>query len=106
MKLLLHVCCAPCSIKCIEQLREENIEPTLFWYNPNIHPFIEYRNRKNALIEYAKSMDLKLIIDDNQNSLYKVISAGTESTVSYAGPINKTVKKVSVPSQIVIDGVT
>ncbi len=64
MKLLLHSCCAPCSIKCIDTLREEGIEPTLFWYNPNIHPFTEYRNRKNALIEWAKEENLEAIIKD------------------------------------------
>jgi len=63
MKTLLHTCCAPCSIKCIETLREEDIEPVLFWYNPNIHPFMEYRGRKNALVEYARSADAQLILE-------------------------------------------
>ena len=45
MKLLLHICCAPCSVACIRQLRGEGIEPVGFWYNPNIHPFTEYRSR-------------------------------------------------------------
>ncbi|MEG1579049.1 MAG: epoxyqueuosine reductase QueH, partial [Oscillospiraceae bacterium] len=26
MKTLLHICCAPCSISCIEQLRGDGIE--------------------------------------------------------------------------------
>ena len=26
MKLLLHICCAPCSIMCIQKLSEENID--------------------------------------------------------------------------------
>ena len=42
MRLLLHICCAPCSVMCIETLRAEGIEPTGFWYNPNIHPVKEY----------------------------------------------------------------
>lgn len=62
MKTLLHICCAPCSVSCIESLRSEGIEPTGFWYNPNIHPFIEYKSRKNALVEYAKSIGLDLIL--------------------------------------------
>ena len=33
MKLLMHTCCAPCSIYCIDELRKEGIEPTLYWYN-------------------------------------------------------------------------
>ena len=27
MRLLLHICCAPCSVMCIEALRAECIEP-------------------------------------------------------------------------------
>lgn len=61
MKTLLHVCCAPCANQCVEALRNENIEVTAFWYNPNIHPFTEYRSRRNCLREYAKSIDLPLI---------------------------------------------
>ena len=60
MKLLMHTCCAPCSVYCIEALRKEKIEPTLFWYNPNIHPFQEYKARKNCLIEYAREIGIKL----------------------------------------------
>ena len=64
MKLLLHACCAPCSVYCIDTLRNENIEPTLYWYNPNIHPFKEYESRRNCLIEYSKKIDAKCIVDD------------------------------------------
>lgn len=64
MKTLLHICCAPCSIACIRQLREEGIEPVGFWYNPNIHPFTEYRQRRNTLTEYAASIGLKLEMED------------------------------------------
>lgn len=62
IKLLLHICCAPCSIYCIEALRDEGVEPVGFWDNLNIHPYTEYRARKNALIDYAKSIDLPLIL--------------------------------------------
>lgn len=65
MKLLLHTCCAPCSVYCIDRLREEGIEPTLFWFNPNIHPYMEYKARRDCLIEYAKNINVKTIINDN-----------------------------------------
>ena len=45
MNLLLHTCCAPCSVYCIDSLRKENIEPTVYWYNPNIHPYMECKKR-------------------------------------------------------------
>ena len=64
MKLLLHACCAPCSVYCIDTLRKEGIEPTIFWYNPNIHPYTEYKNRRNALDEYTKMLGLKCIFID------------------------------------------
>ena len=60
----MHACCAPCSIYPVECLRKEKIEPTLYFYNPNIHPYMEYRNRRNALEEYSKLMDLNYIIED------------------------------------------
>ncbi len=60
----MHVCCAPCSVYCIDALRAEGIEPTLFWYNPNIHPYQEYKARRDCLIEYAKKTNVKLIIQD------------------------------------------
>ena len=61
MKTLLHICCAPCANQCIDVLRTDHIEVSGFWYNPNIHPFTEYRARRNCLRDYAQSIDLKLI---------------------------------------------
>ena len=73
MRLLLHICCAPCSVMCIEALRAEGIEPTGFWYNPNIHPVTEYKARKNTLTKYAAaengydSFSTTLLISPYQN---------------------------------------
>ena len=64
MKLLLHICCAPCSVECVKSLRAEGIEPTGYWYNPNIHPFTEYRMRRNTVTEYAQSIGLALETND------------------------------------------
>jgi hypothetical protein len=64
MKLLMHTCCAPCSVYCIDSLRAENIEPTLFWYNPNIHPYIEYKTRRDCLKDYAAKVKADLILQE------------------------------------------
>ncbi len=61
MKTLLHVCCAPCANQCVETLRGEGIDVTGFWFNPNIHPFTEYRARRNCLRDYAEIVKLPLI---------------------------------------------
>lgn len=42
--LLLHACCAPCSSYVLEYL-SDYFNITLFYYNPNISPEIEYRKR-------------------------------------------------------------
>ena len=64
MKLLMHTCCAPCSIYCIDTLRKEGIEPTLYWYNPNIHPYTEYKARRDCLEEYAESIKIRAIFEE------------------------------------------
>ena len=64
MKLLLHSCCAPCSVECAAALAEEGITPDLFWYNPNIHPFTEYRSRKESLESFARDKNLLLVMED------------------------------------------
>ena len=64
MKLLLHTCCAPCSVYCIKSLRNENIEPTVYWYNPNIHPYTEYKARRDCLKEYTKMINVEAIFND------------------------------------------
>ena len=65
MRLLLHTCCAPCSVYCIKSLRQEGIEPTVYWYNPNIHPYMEYKARRDTLKEYTKSIGVNAIFDEN-----------------------------------------
>ena len=60
--LLLHCCCAPCSVACVDALRQERTEPTAFWYNPTIHPWQEYKSRRDTLIDYAASIDMALIV--------------------------------------------
>ena len=65
MKLLLHTCCAPCSVYCIDSLREESIEPTVYWFNPNIHPYMEYKQRRDCLKEYTKSINVEAIFEED-----------------------------------------
>lgn len=65
MKMLLHTCCAPCSIKCIDDLRDNgDFEITAFWYNPNIHPWTEYKVRRDTLIEHCNNQDIAVLVED------------------------------------------
>ncbi len=63
--VLMHTCCAPCSLSCIDPLREEGIEPVAFWYNPNIHPWKEYEARRETLVNFAPAIGMRLIVAEN-----------------------------------------
>jgi predicted adenine nucleotide alpha hydrolase (AANH) superfamily ATPase len=82
--ILLHTCCAPCSVMCVEKLKEDGFDPTAFFFNPNIHPFSEYKNRLFTLKEFCAASDIPLIAlksegsyafsSDNENSSAKTAS--------------------------------
>ena len=61
MKILLHICCAPCAIYPLKVLRKNGHDVWGHFYNPNIHPYLEYKKRFDALKEYADSVELKTI---------------------------------------------
>jgi len=71
VKVLLHCCCAPCSAAIIEWMLNNDIEPVLFYYNPNIYPQEEYLIRKNELTRYAESLHLTVIDGDYDYQLWK-----------------------------------
>ena len=64
MKLLLHTCCAPCLIGTLSAIREKDFEVCCYWYNPNIHPYTEYKSRLNALENYTRENNIELIKED------------------------------------------
>lgn len=63
-KLLLHSCCAPCSGEVMEALLASEIDFTIFFYNPNIHPIQEYELRKNENILFAEKHNIPFVDAD------------------------------------------
>lgn len=57
-KIILHACCAPCASYPIRKLIEDGYKPVVFFYNPNIFPFKEYKIRKDELENYCKKIDI------------------------------------------------
>lgn len=60
MRILLHICCAPCTIYPLRIFREEGFTLRGFFFNPNIHPYLEYLRRREALEEFAGEEDLEV----------------------------------------------
>ena len=55
-KILLHSCCAPCAGDVMAELKRSDIDYTILFYNPNIHPIKEYEIRKNENKRYADKL--------------------------------------------------
>jgi len=48
----MHICCANCAIyplKSLSEIQEDGWTITGLWFNPNIHPYIEYKHRLDAV---------------------------------------------------------
>lgn len=63
-KLLLHSCCAPCSGDVMEALIYSEIDFSIYFYNPNIHPVQEYEIRKNENKRFADKHKIPFIDAD------------------------------------------
>ena len=65
MNLLMHVCCAPCLVHVNDFLTSENISYQGFFYNPNIHPYLEYKRRMKTLENYSKAINKNIIFKES-----------------------------------------
>lgn len=77
-QVLLHSCCAPCSSAIIECLMQNNIRPTIFYYNPNIFPEEEYILRKSENQRYVTSLHLDFIDADYNHPRWQETIKGLE----------------------------
>jgi predicted adenine nucleotide alpha hydrolase (AANH) superfamily ATPase len=64
-KMLLHICCGPCSTYPLPWLQEAGYEVTGYFYNPNIHPYTEYARREESARRYAEARKVRMIFDDD-----------------------------------------
>ncbi len=62
--LLLHSCCAPCAGEVMEAVAASDIDTTVYFYNPNIHPIEEYELRKEENKRYCEALNFKFIDAD------------------------------------------
>ena len=64
MRVLLHVCCGPCSITVARELLDQGAEIEGLYYNPNIHPLAEYARRRDGALEVAARLGFPLTVLD------------------------------------------
>ncbi len=65
MKLLMHICCSNCSLYPLKNFLAKGIDVRGLWFNPNIHPYPEYRLRLDSLLKLQKLWDLDIEYADH-----------------------------------------
>lgn len=68
MRILLHACCADCTLKFLAS--SQGYEVVIYYYNPNIHPRSEYQERLKAIQKIAQDHKIKLVIPNWQPKDY------------------------------------
>ena len=63
--ILFHICCAPCALYPYFRLKEEGFEPTGYFYNPNIHPYREYKKRLDTVRDFSSRVGLEVRYRDS-----------------------------------------
>lgn len=80
--LLLHSCCAPCSSYVLEYL-SNYFKITIFYYNPNISPYEEFKKRVEEQKRLISSLPVKnkisFIEGNYDNELYEETIKGLEA---------------------------
>ena len=65
-RMLLHMCCGPCTVYPWKVLRDR-YEVTGLFFNPNIHPYTEYRQRMETAQKFAEEEGFRFIVIDEYN---------------------------------------
>lgn len=93
MKLLMHMCCAPCSVFPLSKLQQEGIKPEGVYFNPNIHPREEFETRRENVARLAEIKGLSVgYFDDFRQPEWENFSGTGDArcTMCYAVRLEKT----------------
>ena len=81
-RVLLHVCCGPCSSSVLEYLTRY-FDLTLLWYNPNIYPEAEFTLRRETLLKLVSDMGLadrvSILLEAHRSEEYTARVKGLEA---------------------------
>lgn len=77
-RVLLHACCAPCSAAIVEWLLQHDVEPVLYYCNPNIYPLEEYLKRKDECTRFAALHGLEVVEADYDHAAWLATVRGLE----------------------------
>ena len=99
-RLALHSCCGPCSTYVLEYLTQY-FDVTLFFYNPNIHPEVEYKKRLDEQKKVCKLFLVNVVecdydtqsFFDKTKGLEDEREGGARCTVCFELRLSHTINK-------------
>lgn len=98
MKLLLHSCCGPCTVFPYSVLKQDNAI-SVFFFNPNIHPFKEFSRRKETLLSFCNDNNIPVIGEQEyglREYLRKVVgNEDNKCTYCYSWRMEETARMAS-----------
>jgi predicted adenine nucleotide alpha hydrolase (AANH) superfamily ATPase len=59
--LFLHACCGPCATVAVPAWRSEGLEPSLWFWNPNIQPDAEHARRRDSFLRFAAAEEVPVV---------------------------------------------
>jgi len=103
MRILLHICCAHCLEQTLAGLRNEfgdALDVVGYWFNPNIHPLLEYRRRLKAVRVLNEALQLPIHYEEAyglESFLYEIFQDGKANRCSrcYRYRLNATARKAA-----------
>jgi predicted adenine nucleotide alpha hydrolase (AANH) superfamily ATPase len=93
MKLLLHMCCAPCSVYPVSVLKGEGMDLHGLFFNPNIHPEEEYLKRKENVEIFSRAENIPVELwDDMRQEVWENYKGSDEDrcNMCYSIRMDKT----------------
>lgn len=82
-RILVHMCCGPCSIVPLKALVQGNSEVWGFFHNPNIHPYSEFKKRLAAVKTLARLLRVNVLYDEEYRP--SVFLKGVKESAGYPG---------------------
>lgn len=74
-KVLIHACCAICLGYPHQRLTQDGYDVSVLFYNPNIYPQSEYKQRLDEVIRFCSVTKTPLfIIEDNEQVYYDFVN--------------------------------
>lgn len=94
MNILMHLCCAPCGIFPIETLKNEGMNLSGYYYNPNIHPIEEFIKRKSMVEVISKKYEINVEYSDEnlENEWLQFNDKKIRCSMCYEKRIEKTAR--------------